>query len=150
MDKANQEELADIFAEIEYEGHCGGISPAGHDPGTPATIGPMFVGRKLEEIGWESVPINDPRITVHPTGWRTCRSWTTRMAEALKSTKRSALRRNGDGWRAWLCHPMTSPGVSAVPVVGAAAGLPTPDEWAYLRGGGCRTLFSWGMDWTTR
>ena len=25
-----------------------------------------------------------------------------------------------------------------------AASLPTPDEWAYLCGGGCRTLFPWG------
>ena len=30
------------------------------------TIKPMLVGRKLEEIGWESVSMNDPRITAHP------------------------------------------------------------------------------------
>ena len=35
-------------------------------PVRQAAIGPMLVGRKLEEIGWESVPMNDPRITAHP------------------------------------------------------------------------------------
>ena len=32
----------------------------GMTPVRQVTIGPMFVGRKLEEIGWESVPMNDP------------------------------------------------------------------------------------------
>ena len=36
MDKANQEELADIFAEIEYEGSVEEfLRQAGHDPSTP-------------------------------------------------------------------------------------------------------------------
>ena len=64
MDKANQEELADMFAEIEYEGTAEEFLRQGMTPVRQVTIGPMFVGRKLEEIGWESVPMNDPRI-----GW---------------------------------------------------------------------------------
>ncbi len=35
MDKANQEELADIFAEIEYEGSVEEFLRAGHYPSTP-------------------------------------------------------------------------------------------------------------------
>ena len=78
MDKANQEELADIFAEIEYEGSAEEFLRQGMTPVRQVTIGPMFVGRKLEEIGWESVPMNDPASPPTPTGWRTCRSWTAR------------------------------------------------------------------------
>lgn len=66
MDKANQEELADTFAEIEYEGSAEEFLRQGMTPVRQVTIAPMFVGRKLEEIGWESVPMNDPRITAHP------------------------------------------------------------------------------------
>ena len=66
MDKANQEELADIFTEIEYEGTAEEFFRQGMTPVRQVTIGPMFVGRKLEEIGWESVPMNDPRITAPP------------------------------------------------------------------------------------
>ena len=51
MDKANQEELADIFAEIEYEGSVEEFLRQGMTPVRQVTIGPMFVGRKLEEIG---------------------------------------------------------------------------------------------------
>ena len=66
MDKANREELADIFAEIGYEGTAEDFLRQGMTPVRQVTIGPMFVGRKLEEIGWESVPMNDPRIPAHP------------------------------------------------------------------------------------
>ena len=66
MDKANQEELADIFSEIEYEVSVEEFLRQGMTPVRQVTIGPMFVGRKLEEIGWESVPMNDPRITAPP------------------------------------------------------------------------------------
>ena len=66
MDKANQEELADIFTEIEYEGTAEEFLRQSMTPVRQVTIGPMFVGRKLEEIGWESVPMNDPRITARP------------------------------------------------------------------------------------
>ena len=91
MDKANQEELADIFAEIEYEGTAEEFLRQGMTPVRQVTIGPMFVGRKLEEIGWESVPMNDPRITAHPDWLENLRSGPTKTARALKSTKRSAL-----------------------------------------------------------
>ena len=87
MDKANQEELADIFAEIEYEGSVEEFLRQGMTPVRQVTIGPMFVGRKLEEIGWESVPMNAPR----PTGWRTCRSGRARTARVLRYMKLSAL-----------------------------------------------------------
>ena len=63
MDKANQEELADIFAEIEYEG-------------------------SVEEFLRQGMTPASPLIR---TGWRTCRSWRAGTARALRSTKRSAL-----------------------------------------------------------
>lgn len=46
IDKANQEELADIFAEIEYEGSAEEFLRQGMTPVRQVTIGPMFVGRK--------------------------------------------------------------------------------------------------------
>ncbi len=51
MEKANREELADIFAEIEYEGTVEEFLRQGMTPVRQMTIGPMFVGRKLEEAG---------------------------------------------------------------------------------------------------
>lgn len=91
MDKANQEELADIFAEIEYEGSVEEFLRQGMTPVRQVTIGPMFVGRKLEEIGWESVPMNDPRITAHPDWLENLQKWAARTARVLRYMKLSAL-----------------------------------------------------------
>ena len=51
LDKVNREELADIFAEIEYEGTAEEFLRQGMTSVRQVTIGPMIVGRKLEEIG---------------------------------------------------------------------------------------------------
>ena len=144
MDKANQEELADIFAEIEYEGSVEEFLRQGMTPVRQVTIGPMFVGRKLEEIGWESVPMNDPRITAHPDWLENLQKWAGQNSQSFEIHETVRFERNGDSWRAWLCHPMTYPEFQRSLLWEVAASLPTPDEWAYLCGGGCRTLFPWG------
>jgi len=144
MDKANQEELADIFAEIEYEGSVEEFLRQGMTPVRQVTIGPMFVGRKLEEIGWESVPMNDPRITAHPEWLENLQRWAGQNSQSFEIHETVRFERNGDDWRAWLCHPMTYPEFQLSLLWELAASLPTPDEWAYLCGGGCRTLFPWG------
>ena len=144
MDKANQEELEDIFTEIEYEGTAEEFLRQGMAPVRQATIGPMFVGRKLEEIGWESVPMNDPRIIAHPDWLENLQKLAGRNSQSLEIHQTVRFERNGDSWRAWLCHPMTYPEFQRSLLWELAATLPTADEWAYLCGGGCRTLFPWG------
>ena len=51
----------------------------------------MFVGRKLEEIGWESVPMNDPRITAHPDWLENLQKLDSQDSQSVEITKRSAL-----------------------------------------------------------
>lgn len=149
MDKANREELADIFAEIKYEGTAEEFLRQGMAPVRQVTIGPMFVGRKLEESGWESVPMNDPRIIAHPDWLENLQKWANQNGQSFEIHQTVRFERNDDRWRAWLCHPMTYPEVQRSLLWELTATLPTPDEWAYLCGGGCRTLFPWGMDWIT-
>ena len=144
MDKAGREELADIFAELEYEGTAEEFLKQSMAPVCQVTIGPMFAGRKLEEIGWESVPINDPRITAHPDWLDNLQKLADRDGQGFEIHQTVRFERSGDGWRAWLCHPMTYPEFQRSLLWELTASLPTPDEWAYLCGGGCRTLFSWG------
>ena len=144
MDKANLEELAELFAEIEYEGTAEKFLQQSMAPVRQSTIGPMLVGRKLEEIGWENVLMNDPRITAHPDWLESLRKWAGRNGQSLEIHETVRFERNGDNWRAWLCHPVTYPKFLLSLVWELTATLPTPDEWAYLAGGGCRTLFPWG------
>ena len=100
--------------------------------------------RKLEEIGWESVPMNDPRITAHPEWLENLQRWAGQDSQSFEIHETVRFERNADSWRAWLCHPMTYPEFQRSLLWELAASLPTPDEWAYLCGGGCRTLFPWG------
>lgn len=109
MDKANQEELADIFTEIEYEGTAEEFFRQGMTPVRQVTIGPMFVGRKLEEIGWESVPMNDPRITARPDWLENLQKLDSKDGRSVEINQTVRFKRNGDSWQAWLCHPMTYP-----------------------------------------
>lgn len=46
-------------------------------------------------------------------------------------------------WRAYLYHDVTYPQLKEL-LRKQGFSLSTADEWAYLCGGGCRTLFPWG------
>ena len=56
MDKANQEELADIFAEIEYEGTAEEFLRQGMTPVRQMTIGPMFVAENWRRLAGKVYP----------------------------------------------------------------------------------------------
>ncbi len=51
--------------------------------------------------------------------------------------------RTGDGWRAGLYHQDSFSRLREA-LAETGFSLPTADEWAYLCGGGCRTLYPWG------
>ena len=119
--RPTKRELADIFVEIEYESTAEEFLRQGMTPVRQVTIGPMFVGRKLEEIGWESAPMNDPRITAHPDWLENLQKLDSKDGRSVEINQTVRFKRNGDSWRAWLRHPMDLPGVSPVPAVGAGS-----------------------------
>ena len=149
MDKANQEELADIFAEIEYEGSEEEFLRQGMTPVRQVTIAPMFVGRKLEEIGWESVPMNDPRITAHPDWLKQFREFAWSDLDSLTMHQSARIERTEKGFQICI-YNRTDYDELLAGLEKQGLSLPTADEWAYLCGGGCRTLFPWGdgMDYS--
>ena len=145
MDQESREELEGVLSEWEID--CTPEEFIGENmaPVRQATIGPMFVGRKLEEVGWESVSMNDPRITAHPEWLEDLQTWADKGGQSFEVHETVRFERNGDdGWLAWLCHRITYPEFRQSLLWELTATLPTPDEWAYLCGGGCRTLFPWG------
>ena len=112
-----------------------------------ASIGPMLVGRELEELCWEPVALDDPRLL--PEWLEEFRQFALTGRNSLTLVGHARFERDGDGWQAALYHRMDySDFLSQLEQQGLS--LPTADEWAYLCGGGCRTLFPWGdgMDYS--
>ena len=149
MDKANLEELADLFAEIEYEGTAENFLRQGMTPVRQVTIGPMLVGRKLEKIGWERVPMNDPRITAHPDWLDALQKLAGRDGQSFEIHETVRFERNGDNWQAWLCHRMTYPKFLLSLVWELAATPPHRTSGPIWPGADAAPCSPGGMDWTT-
>ena len=53
--------------------------------------------------------MNAPRITAHPDWLENLQKLAGRNSQNLENHQTVRFERNGDDWRAWLCHPMTYP-----------------------------------------
>ena len=67
LNQESREELEYLFREWEMEPqNPEEMIRESMAPVRQAVIGPMLVGRELEEINWEPVKMDDPRLTAHP------------------------------------------------------------------------------------
>lgn len=113
------------------------------------TIGPMLVGRKLEEICWEPIKMDDPRLTTHPDWLKKFRDFEWGDIDSLTLHQTARIERTEKGFRIWIYNKMDYESLMNQ-MEKQGLSLPTINEWAYLCGGGCRTLFPWGdgMDYS--
>ena len=149
LNQESREELEYLFREWEMERDPEEMIRESMAPVRQAAIGPMLVGRELEEINWEPVKLEDPRLR---SEWlEDFRQFALTDRDSLTLVGRARFERDGDSWQVSLYHEvdyldfqnrLQKQGFS----------LPTADEWAYLCGGGCRTLFPWGdgLDYSMR
>ena len=147
LDQDSQEELDYLFQEWEMKQDPEEMIRESMAPVRQAAIGPMLVGRELEELCWEPVALDDPRL--RPEWLEEFRQFALTGRDSLTLVGHARFERDGDGWQAALYHRMDySDFLSQLEQQGLS--LPTVDEWAYLCGGGCRTLFPWGdgMDYS--
>ena len=116
-----------------------------------ASIGPMLVGRKLEELCWEPVKMNDPRVTAHPDWLKKFREFAWSDLDSLTMHQSARIERTEKGFQIWI-YNRTDYDELLDGLEKQGLSLPTADEWAYLCGGGCRTLFPWGdgLDYSMR
>ena len=141
LNQESREELEYLFREWEMERDPEEMIRESMAPVRQVAIGPMLVGRELEEINWEPVKLEDPRLR---SEWlEDFRQFALTDRDSLTLAGRARFERDSDSWQVSLYHEvdyldfqnrLQKQGFS----------LPTADEWAYLCGGGCRTLFPWG------
>ena len=143
MDQATREEFQEEMENIGWEGTLTELLQEQMDPVHRAVIGPMLVERTLQTVGYEEVSLDDPRLTGNE-------DWMAEFQKAQRGefsqytiSEEVRFTRTEDGWRAELYHQDSFSRLREA-LAETGFSLPTADEWAYLCGGGCRTLYPWG------
>ena len=149
LNQESREELDYLFQEWEMECDPEELIRESMAPVRQAAIGPMLVGRELEEINWEPVKLDDPRL--RPEWLEDFRQFALTGRDSLTLAGRARFEREGKDWKACLYHEVDYLDFQKL-LEKQGFSLPTADEWAYLCGGGRRTLFPWGdgLDYSMR
>lgn len=144
LNQESREELEYLFREWEMEPqNPEEMIRESMAPVRQVAIGPMLVGRELEEINWEPVKMDDPRLTAHPDWLKEFRDFAWSDSSSLTLHQSARIERTEDGFQTWIYNRTDYDELLAM-LENRGFSLPTADEWAYLCGGGCRTLFPWG------
>ena len=143
LNQDSQQELNYLFQEWEMERDPEGLIRESMAPVRKAVITPMLVGRKLEELCWEPVNMDDPRMITHPEWLKQFRDFAWSDLDCLTLHQSARIERTGKGFQIWI-YIRTEYSALLDGLEAKGLSLPTADEWAYLCGGGCRTLFPWG------
>lgn len=143
LDDENLEELKEVFEEYEFQGTAEEFIQEDMIPVRQVTVPPMLVGRELEEIGWEPVSFQDPRLLEHPDWLKEFEEHQRAGMRGLNLVGHARFNYIDGQWRAYLYHDVTYTELKEL-LSRQGFSLPKADEWAYLCGGGCRTLFPWG------
>lgn len=151
LNQDSQEELDYLIQEWEMECDMYEVVRESMTPIRQATIGPMLVGRKLEELCWESVKIDDQRLNAHPDWLEKFRDFAWSDLSSITLHQSARIERTRKGFQIYIYNQMDYDSfLSQIEKQGFS--LPTAEEWSYLCGGGCRTLFPWGdgMDYSMK
>ena len=136
-------ELREVFEEIEFEGTYEEFLCPMLTPQRTVEIMPMLVERNPRGIYGDKIPVDDPRVRPE---WREALTRAISGREtptAFTIIDQVRFTRNGDIWKAEIYSDVTYAGLLE-DLAADGYSLPTADEWAYLSGGGCPTLFPWG------
>lgn len=143
LNQDSQEELDYLLQEWEMECDPNEMIRESMASVRQVTISPMLVGRKLEELCWEPVKMDDPRLTAHPDWLKNFRDFVWSDLDSLTIHQSVRMERTEQDFQIWLYNQMDYDSLLEQ-LEKQGLSLPTADEWAYLCGGGCRTLFPWG------
>ncbi|MCH5204740.1 MAG: hypothetical protein J1F03_08315 [Oscillospiraceae bacterium] len=137
------EELREVYEEFEFDGtyeeFLGSMLTSPHT----VEIMPMLAEREPRGIYGDKIPVDDPRVRPE---WREALTRAISGRETLTAftvLDKVRFTRTGDIWKAEIYSDITYAGLLENLAIDGYS-LPTADEWAYLCGGGCQTLFPWG------
>ena len=145
LSEENRRELDGLVRALER-------LPDKFTPARQANIGPMLVARALEAVCWEPVTVDDPRLASNPSLLEELQAivhlWSIDPQDRrsrITFCDVARISRKDDVVTIEL-YQDTDYETLLRHLGGQGLSLATADEWAYLCGGGCRTLFPWGNE----
>lgn len=138
-----REEWADALAEFELEISVEQFLDELTTPLRQAVIGPMLVEQHQQEIGWEQVSLTDERLADNPEYQAILAKLGKK--QSIEYVREIRFERQDAGFSTAIYHEVTYDALLAQ-LAETGFALPAANEWEYLCGGGCRTLFPWGDD----
>ena len=143
LNQESREELEYLFREWEMERDPEEMIRESMAPVRQAAIGPMLVGRELEEINWEPVKMDDPRLTVHPDWLKEFRDFAWSDSSSLTLHQSARIERTEKGFQ--ICIENFSPSRIASTFSCLQFCLNVHQQIDLLRLCLCNYFLSWGM-----
>ena len=144
LEKSDLNELKSVLEEYGFDGSIDDFMRANLTEPHAVDISPMLVERSIEEIGWEAISFSDERLQTEYRDWLED-FWKHMDSGISQYTISNSVRfvKRGVDWQPYLSRKTTYIELKNS-LAKQGFSLPTPDEWSYLCGGRCRTLFAWG------
>lgn len=152
-DAETQEDLADGLGGMEMEiDEAGAMILQQMSPVRQAHIPPLLVERYTYSVGW--YPYDPEQLDPHEDAdlLERLQSFRASSHHSLEVDQTCLLERDGEQVNFYLFSDTEDVQEWTEQQLAAPFTLPTEDEWEYLYGGGCRTLFPWGdnFDYTMK
>ena len=143
MDNDTKNELLEAFEEYELEITIEEFLNSCTSPVRQVTVNPMLVEQKFQEYGYERVDIDSDIITKNKSWTETLENAKMQRYSCVNIAEQVRFSYINGKWVADIYNDITyAQLLKSIHIQGFS--LPTFDEWEYLCGGGCRTLFPWG------
>ncbi|ANF95560.1 hypothetical protein [Paenibacillus bovis] len=145
MDAKTRENLGEALVEIERTlSEADELLNQQMSPVREAVIGPMLVERYPKSIGWLEVMPTDLNPEEDADIIEQLHSFEESRLNSYEVHEDYRLEREGDQIRIYLFNETEQFEDWSADHLHSHFAIPNEDEWEYLYGGGCRTLFPWG------
>ncbi|MBT2292297.1 hypothetical protein J7E73_24850 [Paenibacillus albidus] len=143
MDEWTAAELLESVSEYQIE-DVDGFLLEQMSPVREAVIPPLLVERHIRPIGWIELPLDDPALLDEEHYKEELEKFRGSSITEYTLYNGFKLKRQDEGIRAFLFNSELTYESLLEEMAAEGFSLPSEEEWEYLYGGGCRTLFPWG------
>ncbi|MFF2089775.1 hypothetical protein [Paenibacillus sp. NPDC058174] len=143
MDEATREDLLETLGEYDIEDADQYLRDQ-MSPVREAAIGAMLVERAARSAGWQQVPLQDLPLLDEPEIEEELTKFRASTYSKYEQYQHFRLVRQEEDIRLFLFNEDLTWEQAVADVHNEGFSLLTEEEWEYIYGGGCRTLFPWG------